>query len=393
MATKEVMVSAPLIVFLYDRTFVSGGFREAWNRHRWFLLSLAATWLPLALLMLRTGNRGGSAGAGIGIAWWSYALTQFPAILRYLQLVVWPHPLVFDYGTQWVKNPWTVLPSAALVIALVGATVYALWRRPALGFLGVFFFAILAPTSLVPGNRQTMAEHRMYLALAPVIVAAVWGIHAWLGRRSKVPLAVLSVVLGLAASRRNEVYQSNLGLWTDSVLKCPDNTFARDNLGALLAQAGNRPAAAEQFEAAIKLKPDDFNAHNNWGTLLAQTGRPTEAIEQFKQALRIDSSFAVTHYNLGVSLSQTGQTAAALEQFAEALRINPNYIGARYNLAYLLAQSGRLPEAIAQYNQVLRLNPDLREAHYALGLALRAAGRIEEAEAQFKLARPPKAAP
>jgi hypothetical protein len=32
MATKEVMVSAPLVVLLYDRTFVAGSFREASTR-------------------------------------------------------------------------------------------------------------------------------------------------------------------------------------------------------------------------------------------------------------------------------------------------------------------------------------------------------------------------
>ena len=30
MASKEVMVSSPLIVFLYDRAFLAGSFREAW---------------------------------------------------------------------------------------------------------------------------------------------------------------------------------------------------------------------------------------------------------------------------------------------------------------------------------------------------------------------------
>jgi len=32
MASKEVMVSAPLMVLLYDRTFVAGTFKEAWRR-------------------------------------------------------------------------------------------------------------------------------------------------------------------------------------------------------------------------------------------------------------------------------------------------------------------------------------------------------------------------
>ena len=32
MATKEVMATAPVIVLLYDRTFLAGSFREAWRR-------------------------------------------------------------------------------------------------------------------------------------------------------------------------------------------------------------------------------------------------------------------------------------------------------------------------------------------------------------------------
>ena len=48
MASKEVMVSAPLIVFLYDRTFVSGSFRKAWQQHRGLYIGLASSWLLLA---------------------------------------------------------------------------------------------------------------------------------------------------------------------------------------------------------------------------------------------------------------------------------------------------------------------------------------------------------
>ncbi len=32
MACKEVMVAAPLVVLLYDRTFLAGSFRAAWRR-------------------------------------------------------------------------------------------------------------------------------------------------------------------------------------------------------------------------------------------------------------------------------------------------------------------------------------------------------------------------
>ncbi len=99
MATKEVMVSAPLLVLLYDRTFVAGSFREAWRRRRGLHLALAATWLLLVGLVASTGwDRSGSSGFAVGIAPWAYWLTQFEAVTRYLWLSVWPHPLVLDYG-------------------------------------------------------------------------------------------------------------------------------------------------------------------------------------------------------------------------------------------------------------------------------------------------------
>src|SRR5271170_846359 len=103
MGTKEVMVSAPVMVLLYDRTFVSGSFKEAWRRHGRVIFALACTWLLLGVLVVSGGgNRGGSVGFGVRTPWWAYELTQGEAIIRYLRLCVWPHPLVFNYGTFWI---------------------------------------------------------------------------------------------------------------------------------------------------------------------------------------------------------------------------------------------------------------------------------------------------
>ena len=68
------MVSAPVIVLLYDRTFLAGSFRDA-IRTRWKLYAgLAATWLLLAALVIGGGGRAGTAGFGLRIGAWQYAL-------------------------------------------------------------------------------------------------------------------------------------------------------------------------------------------------------------------------------------------------------------------------------------------------------------------------------
>ena len=99
MATKEVMATAPVIVLLYDRTFLAGSFREAWRRRYGLYLALAATWGVVALLLISTGFHGGDTGFAVqGFTWWSYLLTQPGVIVHYLRLAFWPAGLCLDYG-------------------------------------------------------------------------------------------------------------------------------------------------------------------------------------------------------------------------------------------------------------------------------------------------------
>ena len=77
----------------------------------WHSSPRALTWASgrdLAPARLAGGGCRRSAAArpvwGSGVGAPAYWLTQFPAIAHYLRLAVWPHPLVFDYGTAWVSS-------------------------------------------------------------------------------------------------------------------------------------------------------------------------------------------------------------------------------------------------------------------------------------------------
>ncbi|HXA80955.1 MAG TPA: tetratricopeptide repeat protein [Opitutaceae bacterium] len=387
MASKEVMVSAPLMVLLYDRTFVAGSFRAAWQQRRKLYLGLAATWLLLGYLVATTGDRGGSAGFGDGISERTYALTQFRAIVHYLRLSVWPQPLVFDYGRSVLRQVAEAAPYAAIILTLVILTVVGLWRNRALGFLGAWFFAILAPSSsVVPVVTETMAEHRMYLALAAVITVIVFGLYALLGRRSVVIGLALAVGLGVLTARRNEDYRSELAIWSDTVAKCPDNPRAHNNLGdALMNIPGQLSQAIFAYEAAVRIDPNFSVAHNNLGCVLANIpGRWPEAISHFETVFRIAPGNAKARNNLGIILYKAGRTSEAMIQFEAAVRIKPDYAEAHRNLGIALDEVGRIPEAAAQFKQVVRIDPDNAEAHNSLGIILDKAGRMPEAIAQFE---------
>ena len=390
MGTKEVTVSAPLIVLLYDRTFVAGSWREAWRR-RWGLhLALAATWLPLLGLVASNGwDRNGESGFDVGVNPWAYWLTQFEAVTRYVWLSVWPHPLVFEYGTFWGNGLTDVFPYALGIAVLVLTVLVALWRRPALGFLGAWFFVILAPTSVMPGKIQMIVEHRMYLPLAALTTLAALGIHAAVRRASWVVLAALALGLGLVTARRNEDYRSELAIWGDTVAKRPNNERARFSLGhAWSVLPGRLNDAIAQYQEALRLQPDYADTHYNLGLVWAQLpGRLNDAIAEFEEALRLKPKFAEAHTNLGLAWSRTpGRLDDAIAQYEEALRLKPDSAEAHNDLGIVWAQKpGRLPDAIAQYQAALRLKPNYVEAHNTLGLAWsKTPGRLNDAIAEYK---------
>ena len=389
MGAKEVMVSAPLIVLLYDRTFVAGSFREAWRR-RWGLhVALAATCLLLVGLVAGTGwNRSGESGFNANSTPWAYWLTQFEAVTRYLWLSVWPHPLVFEYGTFRANLSAEVALYVLVVVGLAVAVLVALWRRLVLGFLGAWFFVILAPTSVMPGRVQMIVEHRMYLPLAAVMTLAAIGIHATFRRRSWVMFMALALGLGMLTARRNEDYRSELTIWRDTVAKRPNNERAHFNLGVVWSEMpGRLDDAIARYEEALRLKSDYADAHNNLGLAWSQLpGRLNDAIVQYEEALRLRPDYAETHNNLGNAWSQLpGRLNEATAQYEEALRLRPDSAAAHNNLGLAWSRMpGRLNDAIAQYQAVLRLQPDYAVAHNNLGLAWsQMPGRLNDAAAQF----------
>lgn len=421
MAAKEVMVSAPLIVFLYDRTFVAGSFSEVWRRRWRYYLGLAGTWILLAWLVAGTTGRGGTAGFGTVVGPWSYLLTQCQAILRYLWLVVWPHPLVFDYGTATVGHLGEVWPQALLLVTLAAGTLWAVARRPVWGFAGACFFLILGPSSsIVPVASQTMAEHRMYLPLIVPVMLAVAGLYAWLGLRSFLVCGALAAGCGGLTFSRNADYRGELALWTDTVAKWPTNGRAHNNLGKAVFAAGRpseavahyqeairlQPAAPEpyynlglalarlnrsdeamnHYQEALRRQPDYPEAHNNLGNSLLAAGRLAEAGAHYEAALRLKPGWAEAHSNLANVRLEQGRTTEAIQCGEEAVRLAPGYAEARYNLGNALAQSGRLPAALTHYEEALRLRPDYADVANNLGNVLVGLGRLPEAISRYEQA-------
>lgn len=392
MGVKEVMVVTPVLVLVYDRTFVSASFAEAWRRHRALHLGLAATWLLLAASVLVSPRAGSVSLEYAHLTPLDYALTQLGVLAYYLRKSLVPTGLVFDLDWPIATGPGDVLLPGLLVAALAAATVVLLIRRRGAGFVGLAFFAILAPSSsFLPIATEIAALHRMYLPLAAVLTFFLCVLHGILRRGLGEPggtraLCTIAVVLALAAGlstyRRNELMGDPLALWRDVVAREPQSPRAHNQVGLLLLQAGDAVGAREYCSRALALgKPyEQYPAvHFNLGSALLETGDAQAAAEQFARTLAITPDDLKARTNLGAALVQLGRDAEAAEQLELCLARDPAHVSARRNLAAAHFFQGHHAEAARHWRLALEVAPDDVLLCEFLSQALAGSGDYDEA--------------
>ncbi len=334
--SKEVAAVCPLVVLLYDRSFLAGtwcgAFKQRWPLYLAFLPPLA--WL--AMTMRGTlGDDGTNAGFGYeGVTPWEYLRSQGGVILHYLRLSLWPDSLCLDYAWPVATSPLAIYLPGAIVLALLALSLWALWTLPRLGFLSLSFFLILAPTSSFMPIADLAFEHRMYLPLAAVVILALLALDRVLTRqladgaaRRKWFLAITGCCAAALAVRtvvRNQDYSNPYAMWAKVVQQNPDNARAHTNLAFLLDSAGKKEEAIAHLEAAMRTTPKYPRAFSFRGDMFAKQGETAAAIRLYEEALQIHPHYVTAHLHLAkVLLILKKDYAGTLAAAAAVQEIDP----------------------------------------------------------------------
>lgn len=349
MATKETMVTAPLMVALWDWLFRQTAGSRA-SRVRWRLVAaLAATWLVLAFVVSRQFRAPSIDLAPTTV--WLYLRTQAEVIVHYVRLAFYPSPLVFLYDWPLTPAPLWKAWQAALLAGLAGLTAAGIVKRHPLAFLGGWFFLILAPSSSVlPIITEVAAEHRMYLPLAAIVAALVLGAYVggarimgrWTpaaGVAAVTVCALLVGALGLEARARSRVYWSAVDLWGDTVAKRPDDPRPRVAYGEALGKADRLAEAEAQLKRAIELAPQDTFARTRLGSTLARQGKYDEAVVQLEAALALQPGNVDAHRFLAEIHAIGRRDRLALEHYSQVLAAVPSDAQIMARMAAIRADS------------------------------------------------------
>ncbi|HVZ48788.1 MAG TPA: hypothetical protein VG916_08400 [Gemmatimonadaceae bacterium] len=395
MGSKEVMITAPLAVFLHDRAFAA----QSWSpapasaaERRTFYTLLWAT-AALGAYAIVTGARAETVGFHLGVPWYRYLYSQAWAIAHYLRLSVWPSALVIDYGQDPIGGLRPV-PGALLLATLLAGTVVAWRRSPPLAFAGAWFFLLLAPSSsVVPIRTEIAAERRFYLALGIVLTVAAMAVVHGVRQMSRAPagdwrrraagvarqwwvVPALCLMCAGLTYRRSRTYTDPVAMWRGAVAAVPGNARAHHNLARALLYA--EPPRADEAEAelrrAIAADSTYLPAWPNLASVLAVQGHQAEARRLLEHAVAADSDYAAALSGLGYLLVGMGENAAAvapLERLTARYPSDEGFVA----LATAYGSLGRADDAIAALRRARQLNPGRADAAGYLAAALTGRGQ------------------
>ena len=153
----------------------------------------------------------------------------------------------------------------------------------------------LAMEALSAGNYEVaIAQFEEAAQLAPELSAA----FANLG----------DAYTGAGTAKRGSdaqvLYEKAIEAYEKAIALKPDAPGYHNNLGRVLALAGNVERAEKELSTAAELAPDKGGRYfYNLGAVLTNNGRKEEAIEAFRKSTEVDSNYAMAWYQLGMHLS------------------------------------------------------------------------------------------
>jgi len=337
---------------------------------------------------------------------------------KYVQLLVWPHPLTHDYYPRFIGiktfSDGAVLASGLLYAGMLWLAVRGLKRREPVSF-GIWFYllTISIVSNIVFPIGTNMGERFAFMpsvGFCLVVALLLARLPSW---KTSVGVALgIAALFSVKTILRNPVWVSNERLFfTDantSVNSAKINNacggllfekaqvekdsvrrqeLLRQSLeyaeralriypnykDALITRAGCRfyqqdfEGAVSDYRLAAEMAPDDKNVRTNLAVALRETGKYygekrgdlARALQYLRESQQLNSNDPETARLLGVAYGIQGQTQEALRWFQKAVDMAPNNASYLFDLgtAYYLAGDRGRGEALRK--RAVEMDPEL----------------------------------
>lgn len=300
---------------------------------------------------------------------------------KYIELLVFPHPLSYYYGYNQVpvagwNNPkvWISLVFHAGIFFLAIKWFKA---KHILSLAILFYLVALFPFSnIVIPAVGIIGERFAYVSSLGFCIATAY----LLMKLFRIPLEVIEkksmegskwpspfftltglVILALYSFKtitRNHDWKDHLTLYRHDIKHLGNSAKAHAMISnTIYPDLFKMPAGIQKnnlinecifhYKKALEIYPDYTVSNNNIGSIyFTFLGDFNTALPYFKRAVQLDSNYLEAYYNLAYTYEKLGMPDSAVLNFEKVLTIKPTYVQAYERMNSIYFSTGNFDQAI-----------------------------------------------
>ncbi|MEO6039984.1 MAG: tetratricopeptide repeat protein [Saprospiraceae bacterium] len=335
--------------------------------------------------------------------------SAFSSCWRYLQVLLWPIPLVCDQGYPQLKpvnfSDWRAVLG---VLAFFGMGIWALLnlkRKHFLAFSILFFlfpFALFSNVLFLIGTSY--GERLLYVPSLGFAFATAWAIckicqvndlsNVWKPNGNTMPWTVAGLIIvayGGLTITRNPAWFDSASLYAADLPNSPNCAKLNyhnalevtkggiDEKRGVVTDSAQVWKGVEAYTKTISLYPEYHDAYGSRGLAYFRLQKYDLAFEDYQKALKYRPNDAKVLSNLGFIYFMRNQLDKSEEVYRKSIQYDPRFVDARRNLGAVLAMKKDFPAAIEQWKVALQYEPRNATLLYYIGSGYRDMGKADEA--------------
>jgi tetratricopeptide (TPR) repeat protein len=346
--------------------------------------------------------------------------TAFYMLGKYLKLLVFPHPLSYDYS--FLEIPFVrwddfraLIPFLIYSSGFIYSVRCLLKKDKKLFAFGILFYllslAVAANVLILIGC--TMAERFLYIPSLGFCILVTYGIFRIFpenkGKRKVTGL--VSLILGnkwvcliallilvpfsVQTIARNPDWKNNDTLFVADANSAPGSNRVKTNYGCVLLQKYDKNSpdkeqnlaylnkAIAEFDAAIKIDPNHPTAYFDMGVALYEKNDYNGAIDNLKNSIRLDPHDPKPYTTLGNAYYRIHDYSNAIINLKKSIELK-NISAETYNfLGGSYFGTGDFRDAVDAYQKAIGMDPKNTELFQNLGSVYGAMGDYTAALLSF----------
>ena len=329
--------------------------------------------------------------------------TAFFILLKYLFLLIFPHPLTCDYNYSQIKiQSLGDIGAIAGITIIIALGIYAIWnikKKSILSYGILIFFVSIAPVcNIFILNGATMAERFLYIPSLGFCIIIIDILNKYIKEKNSKMKANTIKLLYNNNSKLFIIALAIVGLysiktfsrsmdWKDEVTLFRHNVEVSDNsatahyawgfleFNEIYLKEKNEEKkkkilenVIKELQKAITIFPPYADAYDKLAFAYFTKGDYQNAIINYEKAMSLDSKQKLKIYNhIAAVYEKTNQLDLKLSMLDSVIKYEPNSAITYYDKGLVYSDLMKDQEALVEFKKALELNPKYMEAYRAAG--------------------------